>query len=46
MRLAEPDEAGKVLWAAPEPLPSNTNAHPSESVRARLDGVGFTPHGR
>lgn len=42
---AEPEEAGKVVWADPKLLPSNTIAYPAEGIRAWLDGVGFAPHG-
>ncbi|MEU0239332.1 NUDIX domain-containing protein [Nocardiopsis sp. NPDC006198] len=41
---AEPDKAGKLVWADPRTLPSNTIAYPAAGVRAWLDGIRFVPH--
>jgi hypothetical protein len=44
-RNAEPAEAGELVRADPNPLPSNTVSHPAADVRARLGGIRFVPHG-
>lgn len=42
---AEPSEAGKLVWADPNVLPSNTIPYPAAGVRAWLEGARFVPHG-
>ncbi|WP_159944649.1 MULTISPECIES: NUDIX domain-containing protein [unclassified Nocardiopsis] len=42
---AEPDECGKLVWADPRMLPSNTIPYPAAGIRAWLNGGGFAPHG-
>lgn len=43
--VAEPDKAGKLVWADPRVLPSNTIPYPAEGVRAWLDGNRLALHG-
>lgn len=42
---AEPHKCGKLLWADPRVLPSNTIAYPAEGIRTWLSGRGYTSHG-
>lgn len=42
---AEPDECGKLVWADPRLLPSNTIPYPAEGIRSWLARAGFAPHG-
>lgn len=43
--VAEPDKAGKLMWADPRVLPSNTIGYPAEGIRAWLAGGGLALHG-
>jgi len=42
---AEPDKCGKLLWADPPVLPSNTIDYPAAGIRAYLQGTPLTLHG-
>jgi len=42
---AEPHKCGKLLWAAPATLPSNTIDYPAAGIRAYLTGTPLTLHG-
>ncbi|MDT0304308.1 NUDIX hydrolase [Streptomonospora wellingtoniae] len=43
--VAEPEKAGKLVWADPRVLPSTTIAYPAEGLRAWLDGDRLSLHG-
>ncbi|GAB3459210.1 hypothetical protein GCM10027570_43140 [Streptomonospora sediminis] len=43
--VAEPDKAGKLVWADPRVLPSATIAYPAEGIRAWLEGDLLSLHG-
>ncbi|MDA2809934.1 NUDIX domain-containing protein [Nocardiopsis sp. RSe5-2] len=43
--VAEPDKAGKLVWADPRVLPSNTIGYPAEGIRAWLEGDRLALHG-
>lgn len=43
--VAEPDKAGKLVWADPRVLPSNTIDYPAEGIRAWLSNDALRVHG-
>lgn len=43
--VAEPDKAGKLVWADPRVLPSNTIAYPAEGIRTWMRGDRLALHG-
>lgn len=43
--VAEPHKAGKLVWADPSLLPSNTIDYPAAGIRAWLNNAGYVPHG-
>ena len=43
--VAEPGKAGKLVWADPRVLPSNTIPYPAEGIRAWVSGDRLALHG-
>lgn len=43
--VAEPDKAGKLVWADPRVLPSNTIPYPAEGIRTWVSGDRLALHG-